>query len=78
MRVRYQKINQSTQAECDLTEKQAKRIFSDLKQDSLCLWAELVGEDEDNYMEILDQFDQDKEVIKAQRMLEEICKEVRA
>lgn len=77
MRVRYQKINQTACAECDLTEKKARKRISDLKQDSRCLWAELVGEDDDNYMEILDQFDQDKEVIRAQKMLEEICKEVR-
>lgn len=69
MRVRYQLCGQTWYStECDLTEKKAKRRFEELKETGLCEWAELVGEDEDNYMEILDSFDH----IKLARMIKSI------
>lgn len=68
MRVRFQFVGHAAQAECDLTEKKARRRFEELKEAGLCEWAELVGEDEDNYMEILDSFDH----IKLARMLASI------
>lgn len=58
MRVRYQMAGQqSYTAECDLTNKEAKKKFEALKKNALCEWAELVGEEDENYMEILKYFD---------------------
>lgn len=58
MRVRYQMAGQSTwTAVCDLSEKKARNLFAELKSNALCEWGELVGEDDNNYMEILDEFD---------------------
>ena len=57
MRVRYQYVNQRYIAECDLTEKKAKKRFEELKQAGTCMWVELVGEEDDNYMEVLDYYD---------------------
>ena len=69
MRVRYQMVNQSGwSAECDLSERQAKKRFAELKEHGLCEWVELVGEDEDNYMDVLDSYDKTKEA----RMIAEI------
>lgn len=60
MRVRFQYPEESYQAICDLTEKKARRIFEELKTDLLCSWAELVGEDDEDYMEVLDSFDNEQ------------------
>ena len=58
MRVRYEIAGRfGYEAKCDLTERQARKLFNELKKDGLCEWAELVGEDDDNYMEIIDQYD---------------------
>lgn len=58
MRVRYSIFgNDSYSAECDLPEKQARNQFESLKRNPRCLWAELVGEDDGNYMQVLDAFD---------------------
>lgn len=57
MRVRYQMYGQSTCAECDMTDKAARKLFDELSHKGLCEWAELVGEDDDNYMEVIDSFD---------------------
>lgn len=58
MRVRYQMAGQATwSAVCDMPDKKAKKLFEDLKTNALCEWAELVGEEDDNYMDILDEFD---------------------
>ena len=58
MRVRYQYAGQTGwSAECDLSEKKARKRFEELKRDGFCKWVELVGEDDDNYMEILDSYD---------------------
>lgn len=61
MRVRYEMAGDSScTAECDLTEKQARKRFEELKKNALCKWAELVGEDDDDYMEVLEDFDHTK------------------
>lgn len=53
MRVRFQIAGRIRyEAKCDLTERQARKLFNELKEDGLCEWAELVGEDDDDYMEI--------------------------
>lgn len=57
MRVRWQRAGEASQAQCDMTEKAARKKFEELKTDALCEWAELVGEDDDNYMEVLEDFD---------------------
>ena len=58
MRVRYELANSPiVQAECDLSEKEAKKLYNKLKENTLCKWAELVGEDDNNYMEVLESFD---------------------
>ena len=43
-----------------MTEKAARKKFEELKADALCEWAELIGEDDDNYMEVLEDFGQTK------------------
>ena len=66
MRVRYEIAGRGGyEAKCDLTERKARKLFDELKTDGLCEWAELVGEDDDNYMEIIEQYDN----IKSARML---------
>ena len=60
MRVRYQYVGREYEAECDLTEKRARKRFKQLQEAGTCMWVELVGEDEDDYMEILDSFDKTK------------------
>ena len=57
MRVRYQILGHEPHAECDMTEKSARKLFEELKEKSLCEWAELVGEEDENYMDVLDSFD---------------------
>lgn len=58
MRVRYEHVGRGGyQAECDLTEKKAKKRFEELKKDGLCEWVELVGEDDGDYMKVLDYYD---------------------
>ena len=58
MRVRYEIAGRGGyEAKCDLTERQARKLFNELKTDGLCEWAELVGEDDDNYMEIIEYYD---------------------
>ena len=69
MRVRYQMAGAASYtAECDLTEKQARKRFDELKADALCEWVELVGEDDENYMDIIDSF----EHIKLARIMKSI------
>lgn len=61
MRIRYElyRNGQGTGdiVKCDLTDRYAKKLFKELKNDVRCGYAELVGEEEENYMEILDSFD---------------------
>lgn len=61
MRIRYQMVgNNWYTAECDLSDRKAKNRFKELKEHGLCEWVELVGEDDDNYMEILESYDKTK------------------
>lgn len=58
MRIRYQMAGAGSYvAECDLSEKEAKKRFESLKRDALCEWGELIGEEDENYMEVLEDFD---------------------
>lgn len=58
MRVRYQMVGMPQSiAKCDLEDKKAKRLYKDLFGNGRCEWAELVGEDDDNYMDVLESFD---------------------
>ena len=57
MRVRYQMVDGSPMSRCDLTEPDARRLYKNLFSNGLCMWAELVGEEEDNYMDVLESFD---------------------
>ena len=50
-------VGGQVQARCDLEDWQAKKLFKSLFSNGLCEWAELVGEDDDNYMDVLDSFD---------------------
>ena len=68
MRVRYQMAGQSSCARCDMSEKAARKFFEELAHNGRCEWAELVGEDDDDYMEVLGSFDH----IKLARVLAEI------
>ena len=49
----------ATICECDLTPKEARARFNDLKTNAKCGWCELVAEDEDEggYMEIIDSYE---------------------
>ena len=40
-----------------MTSKAARKFFDELSHKGLCEWAELVGEDDDDYMDVLDAFD---------------------
>ncbi len=59
MRVRFEKfahgLGMGVQAECDLSPKQANKLFDKLCKDATCGWCELVAEDDDEggYMEII-------------------------
>ena len=56
MRVRYQMAGEgSYRAECDLSDAKARKLYDIVKRNGECMWAELVGEEEENYMDILEQ-----------------------
>lgn len=57
MRVRYQMAGKNPEVRCDMTPGAARRLFNELSHKGLCEWAELVGEGDDDYMEVLDSFD---------------------
>lgn len=65
MRVRYCDYDKfgngpHINCECDLTPRKARNLFNKLKENYLCIWAELVIEDEEEggeYLEIIDSFD---------------------
>ncbi len=67
MRVRYCDYDKDgngpyINCECDLTKRKARNLFNKLKENRLCVWAELVIEDEEEggeYLEIIDSFDND-------------------
>ena len=68
MRVRYQMVGQSPVARCDMEPRRARKFFGELSHKGLCEWAELVGEDDEDYMVVLDDFDH----VKMARMLASI------
>ena len=75
MRIRYQFVGDCTYSvACDLPDKKAKAEFERLKKDGFCEWAELVGEDDENYMDILDQFDKTDEARKLYKVFSELFK----
>jgi len=57
LRVRYQMVGMGPVARCDLQEWQARKLYKDLFCKGLCEWAELVGEEEEDYMDVLESFD---------------------
>ena len=74
MRVRYQMVGQSGwSAECDLTEKKARALYEKLKTKGFCEWGELVGEDDDNYMDVLESFDHIKLARSLHKIVGELC-----
>ena len=63
MRVRYELYKsgygQGVKVECDLSKRQAKKLYKELSKNVICGWAELVAEEpnEGEYMEIVHSFD---------------------
>lgn len=74
MRVRYQLAGSGEVAVCDLSDKAAIKLYADMKRNGECMWGELVGEDDDNYMEVLDSFERIKEAQKLHQMLRSLFK----
>lgn len=74
MRVRYQMVGEAEVAKCDLSEKKARKLFSELCKDGKCMWGELVGEDDDNYMDVIESFERIKEAQRLDQMLKSIVK----
>lgn len=72
MRVRYKLYNCEVRAVCDLTEKQARKKFSELKQSGRCLWVEIIGEEEHDYMQVIDAYDAPEEQVKIQSIYDEL------
>ena len=72
MRVRYQMVGSEVQARCDLPDWQAKQMYKNLFSDGLCEWAELVGEVEENYMDVLEAFDHVKLARSMAAIMEEL------
>ena len=72
MRVRYQMVGEEVDAICDMTEKKARELFGNLEKNGLCEWAELVGEDDEDYMKIISSFDH----IQQARLLKKIQQEI--
>ena len=74
MRVRYQMAGEAEVAKCDLSEKKARKLFSELDKNGTCMWAELVGEEDDNYMYVLESFERINEARKLKAMLDSIAR----
>ena len=73
MRVRYQMAGDPTYtAVCDLEDKKAQKMYRDLQKNGLCEWGELVGEDDDNYMDILESFEQIEMARKLKSVMESL------
>lgn len=57
MRVRYEMYENGVgvgyQAICDLSTGKANKLFDELSRNGCCGWVELVGEDDENYMEVI-------------------------
>lgn len=68
----------SWQAECDMSEKDAIKLFDSLKQEKFCEWAELVSEDDDSYMDIIDSFDNEnaREAYRVHQEMKKILEEL--
>lgn len=58
MRVRFQMAGLSGyQVKFFDAKANARRFYKKLNGEALCEWAELVGDDEDDYMEVIDSFE---------------------
>lgn len=75
MRIRFEiykeGLGTGAVAECDLTEKQAKARFNQLKENAKCGWIELVAEDADEggYMNVIDSH----EKIRLAQIMSQLC-----
>ena len=69
MRVRYQLAGSSEVAICDLSNKEAIKLYCGMKRNGECMWGELVGEDDDNYMDVIESFERIKEAQRLHEML---------
>lgn len=74
MRVRYQLAGSGEVAVCDLSDKDAIKLYADMKRNGECMWGELVGEDDDNYMDVIESFERIKEAQRLDQMLKSIVK----
>ena len=74
MRVRYQMAGEAEVVLCDLSNREAKKKYLELQCNGECEWAELVGEDEDDYMEILESFDHIESAKRMHKILQEMRK----
>ena len=67
MRVRYQMYKSgfplAIECKCDMTNKQAEKFYKDLSENVRCGWAEMVGEDDDNYMDVIKSFYHEKTAV---------------
>lgn len=57
MRVRYQMVGSGMEVRCDMEDRAARKFYNNLFSNGRCEWAELIGEDDDNYMDVLESFD---------------------
>lgn len=79
VRLRYSMVDiPQYQAECDLSEKEARSRFKALKNDKHCAWAELVSEDDETYMDVIDGFDNENahELYKEEQKVKAVFKEL--
>ena len=72
MRVRFQMAGTDDyQVKFYDLKKSAHKFYEKLKEDSLCEWAELVGDDEDDYMEVIESFEQIEHARSVKKILDE-------
>ena len=84
MRVRFEMAGATSfpayQAECDLTDANAHKLFKRLKENQYCCWGELVAEEpeEGGYMNILDSFENKdaRKLYKVKLEMDRIMKEI--
>ena len=82
MRVRYEMAydtgRPTWKAECDLSDKRARSLFEKLRGDKYCMWAELVSEEDNTYMDVLQSFDHKdaRERYETDQMLKRIAEEL--
>ena len=76
MRVRFEIYRNGRgtgdRVECDLEDKKARARFAELKKYWRCGWVELVGEEEENYMEVIESFERIQETQRTTAMLDSI------